>query len=160
MYCSLLHTCSGLVSCYRWRMNKFSKMKILWWTYNHFLFFAYWTGVAFGYGWISDTKFQTFLDKIGYGYAKILRIWIRSQKINIRSPLAGTVHFKGTFRAWWQLLEWAWRSVVLVLSCFLEETCCATFWWHVTGVFDICNAPHHNRFVSKVAGFYVLGLGI
>jgi len=57
-------------------MNKFSKMKVHWWTYNHCLFVAYLTRVAFGYGSISDTKFQTFLNKdwiwlfkkvIGYG---------------------------------------------------------------------------------------------
>jgi len=44
-------------------MNKFSKMKVHWWTYNHCLFVLYLISVAFGYGWISDTKFQKFLDK-------------------------------------------------------------------------------------------------
>ena len=57
-------------------MNKFSKMKVHWWTYNHCLIVSYLTSVAFGYGWISDTKFRKFLDKdwiwifkkfIGYG---------------------------------------------------------------------------------------------
>jgi len=57
-------------------MTKFSKMKVHWWTYNHCLFVSYFTRVAFGYGWISDIKFQKFLDKdwiwifkkiIGYG---------------------------------------------------------------------------------------------
>jgi len=49
-------------------------MKVHWWTYNHCLFVLYLTSVAFK--WISDTKFQKFLDKdwiwvfkkfIGYG---------------------------------------------------------------------------------------------
>jgi len=44
-------------------MNKFSKMKVHWWTYNHCLFVSYLASVAFGYGWISDTKFQKFSDK-------------------------------------------------------------------------------------------------
>jgi len=38
-------------------------MKVHWWTYNHCLFVAYFTSVALGYGWISDTKFQKFSDK-------------------------------------------------------------------------------------------------
>ena len=42
-------------------MNKFSKMKAHWWTYNHCLFVAYLANV--GYGWISDIKFQKFSDK-------------------------------------------------------------------------------------------------
>jgi len=45
------------------RMNKFSKMKVHWWTYNHCLFVAYLAHVAIGYGWISDTTFQKFSDK-------------------------------------------------------------------------------------------------
>ena len=57
-------------------MDKFSKMKVHWWTYNHYLFVSYLTKVAFGYRWILDTKFQIFSDKdwiwifikfIGYG---------------------------------------------------------------------------------------------
>jgi len=44
-------------------MNKFSKMKVHWWNYNHCLFVSYLTSVAFGYGWISDSKFQKFSDK-------------------------------------------------------------------------------------------------
>jgi len=62
-YSSLLHTCHGLGSCNRRWMNKFSKMKVHWWTYNHCLFASYLTSVAFGYGWILDTKFQKFSDK-------------------------------------------------------------------------------------------------
>jgi len=46
---SLLHTCHGLVSCYRQWMNKFSKTKVHWWTYNHYLFVSCLTSVAFGY---------------------------------------------------------------------------------------------------------------
>jgi len=53
-------------------MNKFSKLKVHWWTYDHFLFVSYLTSVAFGYGWISDTKFQKFRIRIGYGYSKNL----------------------------------------------------------------------------------------
>jgi len=44
-------------------MNKFSKMKVIWWTYNHCLFVSYLASVTFRYGWISDTKFQNFSDK-------------------------------------------------------------------------------------------------
>jgi len=40
-------------------MNKFSKTKVHWRTYNHYV--LYWASVAFG--WISDTKFQKFSDK-------------------------------------------------------------------------------------------------
>ena len=43
--------------------DKFSKMKIRWWTHNHCLFVVYLANVAIGYGWISDTKFQKFSDK-------------------------------------------------------------------------------------------------
>jgi len=46
------------LSCYRQWMNKFSKMKVHWWTYYHCLFVSYLTSVSFGYGWISDAKFQ------------------------------------------------------------------------------------------------------
>ena len=38
-------------------------MKVHWWTYNHCLFVAYLASVAIGNGWMSDTKFQKFLDK-------------------------------------------------------------------------------------------------
>jgi len=38
-------------------------MKVHWWTYNHCMFVSYLTSVAFGYGWISDTKFLKFSDK-------------------------------------------------------------------------------------------------
>jgi len=31
-------------------MNKFSKMKVHWWTCNHCLFVSYLASVAFGYG--------------------------------------------------------------------------------------------------------------
>jgi len=44
-------------------MNKFSKMKVHWWTYNHCLVVSYLTSVAFGYEWITDTEFQKFSDK-------------------------------------------------------------------------------------------------
>jgi len=53
-------------------MNKFSKMKVHWWTYNHCLLVSYLSSVAFGYGWISDTTFQKLSDKVGYGYSKNL----------------------------------------------------------------------------------------
>jgi len=55
-------------------MNKFSKIKVHWWTYNHCLFVSYLASVAFGYGWISDRllNFRNFRVKIGYGYSKNL----------------------------------------------------------------------------------------
>jgi len=53
-------------------MNKFSKMKVRWCTYNHCQLVSYLASVAFG--WISDTVFQKFSDKdwicknfFGYG---------------------------------------------------------------------------------------------
>jgi len=55
--------CHGLVSWYRRWMNKFTKMKVHWWTYKQCLFVSYLTSVTFGYGWISDTKFQKFSDE-------------------------------------------------------------------------------------------------
>ena len=67
---------SVMLHCYRQWMNKFSKMKVHCRTYNHCLFVSYLTSVAFGYRWISDTKFQKFSNKgwiwifkkfIGYG---------------------------------------------------------------------------------------------
>jgi len=57
-------------------MNKFSKIKVHWQTYNPCLFDSHLSSAAFGYGWISDTKFHKFSDKdwiwifkkfIGYG---------------------------------------------------------------------------------------------
>jgi len=69
-------------------MNKFSKMKVHWWNYNYCLFAAYLASVAIGYGWISDTKFQKFSNKDWIWICKrVFRIWIRNEKINIRSPL-------------------------------------------------------------------------
>jgi len=44
-------------------MNKFSKMKVHWQTYNHSLFVLHLASVAFGYRCISDTKFLKFSDK-------------------------------------------------------------------------------------------------
>jgi len=38
-------------------------MKVHWWTYKHCLFVLYLASVAFGYGWMSDTKFLKFSDK-------------------------------------------------------------------------------------------------
>jgi len=37
-------------------------MKVHWRTYNHCLFVCYLASVAFGYGWISDTRFMKFSD--------------------------------------------------------------------------------------------------
>jgi len=44
-------------------MNTFSKLKVHWQTYNHYLFVSYLASVAFRYGWISDTKFEKFSDE-------------------------------------------------------------------------------------------------
>jgi len=44
-------------------MDKFSKMKVDWWTYNHCLFVSCLSIVAFGYGRIPDIKFLKFSDK-------------------------------------------------------------------------------------------------
>jgi len=41
-------------------MNKFSKMKVHWRTYNHCLFVSYLAGVAFGYGWYRIPNFRNF----------------------------------------------------------------------------------------------------
>jgi len=43
--------------------DEFFKNKVDWQTYNHCLFFLYLASVAFGYGWILDTKFLKFLNK-------------------------------------------------------------------------------------------------
>ena len=45
-------------------------MKVHWLTYNRCLFVLYLASVAFGYGWISDTKFLKFLDKDGIWICK------------------------------------------------------------------------------------------
>jgi len=58
-------------------MNKFSKIKVHWGTYNHCLFVAYLVFVAIGYGWITGTKFQTFSYKDWIWIFKFFRIWIR-----------------------------------------------------------------------------------
>jgi len=68
-------------------MNKISKMKVHWQTYNHCLFVSYLASIAFRYGWISDANFRNSRIRIGYEYANSFRIWIRSWKINIRSHL-------------------------------------------------------------------------
>jgi len=39
--------------------------------------------------WYRILNFRNFQIRIRYGYSKIFRIWIRSQKINIFSPLVG-----------------------------------------------------------------------
>ena len=44
-------------------MNNFSKMKVNCWIYNHYLSVLYLANVSFGYGWMSDTKFQKFSGK-------------------------------------------------------------------------------------------------
>jgi len=50
-------------------MNKFSKMKVHWWTYNHCLFVAYLSqSNTDGYRILN---FRNFRIRIGYGYAKI-----------------------------------------------------------------------------------------
>jgi len=64
-------------------MNKFSKMKVHWWTNNHCLFVSHLTSVAFGYGWISDAKFQKFSDKD--------RIWIFKKIIGYGSGLTKSI---------------------------------------------------------------------
>jgi len=51
------------MSCYSRHIIKFSKTKVHWRTYNDCLFVLYLASVAFGYGWISDTKFLKFSDK-------------------------------------------------------------------------------------------------
>jgi len=68
-------------------MNKISKMKVHWQTYNHCLFVSYLASIAFRYGWISDANFRNSRIRIGYEDANSFRIWIRSWKINIRSHL-------------------------------------------------------------------------
>jgi len=74
-------------------MNKFSKMKVHWRTYNHCVFVAYLASVAFRYGWISDTKFQKFLDKDWIWICKIYFGMDQELKINIRSHLlSGAVY--------------------------------------------------------------------
>jgi len=86
----LLHTCHGLVSWYRRWVNKFSKMNVYWWTYNNCLFVSYLPvsqSDVDGY-WILNLR--NFQIRIGYGYSKIFSDMDRSQKINIRSPLART----------------------------------------------------------------------
>ena len=87
---SLLHTCHGLVSCYRRWMNTFSKMEVHWWTYNHCLFVSHLTSVAFGYRWISDTNFQKFRIRIGYGYLKNLSDM--DQELKNQYPLTSGEH--------------------------------------------------------------------
>jgi len=70
----------------------------------------------------------------------------------VSTPSGATVRYTLkvglTFRAWWQLIAWAWRPAVVVLSGFLEETCCVTFWWRAISVFTglsmgrICLSHH------------------
>ena len=70
-------------------------MKVHCWIYNHCLFVLCLTSVAFGYGWISETKFQKFSDKdwiwickkfFGYGsgvknqYPHTSALWLLTNK--------------------------------------------------------------------------------
>jgi len=64
-------------------MNKFAKMKVHWWTYNHCLFVSYLTSAALGNGWISDAEFQKLPDKdwiwifkkfIRYGSGAVVKV--------------------------------------------------------------------------------------
>jgi len=69
-------------------MNKFSKMKVHWWTYDHCLFALYLTSVAFRYGWISDTNFRYLRIRIGYGYSK--NVSNMNQEFKNQYPLTST----------------------------------------------------------------------
>jgi len=64
-------------------MDKFSKMKVHWRTYNHCLFVSYLTRIAFGYQWLWDTKFQKFSDKDW--------IWIFKKFIRYRSGVKKSI---------------------------------------------------------------------
>jgi len=89
-WCSLLHTCNILVSYSRRRMNKFSKLKVHWWTYNHCLFFRIQPvshSDTDGYRILNSRNFRI---RVGYGFVKIFLDMDRSKKINIRSPLQST----------------------------------------------------------------------
>jgi len=79
-----------LVSCYRRQMNKFSKMKVHWRTYNHCFFMLYLANVVFRYGWISDTKFLKFSDKDWIWICKNFSDMKQELKIHIHSPLVRT----------------------------------------------------------------------
>jgi len=70
-------------------------MKVHWWTYNHCLFVSYLTSVAFGYGWISDNKFQKFSDK--HWIWIFINLSVMDQELKNEYPLtsAGYIGIRG-----------------------------------------------------------------
>jgi len=67
-------------------------MKVHWWTYNHCLFVSPLTSAAFGYGWISDTKFQKFSDK---DWIRILKnLSGMDQELKHQYPLTSDTNYK------------------------------------------------------------------
>jgi len=74
------------------------------WCYCHGLghkngrVYLYGASAVIGYRWIAVTKFMKFLDKDWIWICKIFRIWIRSWKIKIRSPLFTTLLWQNNGR--------------------------------------------------------------
>jgi len=94
-------------------MNKFSKMKVHWWTCNHCLFAAYLANVAIGYGWISDTKFKKFSDKDCLWICKIFFWYGSGVKKSISphlwcAPASPAAHFIRSTARIWQDISVAW----------------------------------------------------
>jgi len=83
-------------------MNKLSKMKVHWWTYNYCLFVAYLAKVAIGYGWITDTKFQKLSDKDWIWICKNFFGYGSGVKKSISAYLCCTLH---SFHSW--VLLWS-----------------------------------------------------
>jgi len=81
-------------------MNKFSKIKVHWRTYNHCLLVAYLAIVTIGYGWISDTNFQKFSDKVWIWILKIFVGYGSGVKKSISTHLWSVV---AGIALWWNL---------------------------------------------------------
>ena len=84
-------------------MNKFSKMKVHWLTYNYCLFVSYLGSVTFRYGWISDTKFQKFLDKDWMWTSKNFFGYGSGVEKSISAHLWCT---------WWEVRNFAWHRIL------------------------------------------------
>jgi len=92
---------------WRIRLTALTHFRLTALTYHQCLFVSYLTSVAFGCGWISDTKFQKFLDKD----------WIEIFKKFIG-------YGSGVKKSISTHLWWAWTGSALVI---LRDTC--EFFW-------------------------------
>jgi len=131
---TLLH---GLVSCYRRRINRFSKMEVHWRTYNHCLFVLYLASVAFGYGWISDTKFLKFSDKD----------WICKNFLDMDQELKNQYPLTSDLERW---------NAVYELKCSSGHSYVGQKWSITTGDYFVVRKSCFAKFLKALSSFLFL----